>query len=329
MIRRFYVLPLKADVSEAKLDEFLRALSDSDRFIPGLLNSSAGVDFDSRTVLWENTFVDEETYSGPYMVHPYHIATLDNYVMADSPECVTQDIYTTRYQLPGAIPHIERGIRRVVMMNLAEAAEASTIETLAAHSEGIATTVFRPDDVGWVSGKGRPWTHLWEQGFIDRAALDHYLNTREGIACSSLEGFKRLGVRVESLKILTCSFELKPAHAQSPVDVALEPSTTLYTITAHTAIDDVDAYVELLERYYDPYVVGGGGTLVHRWRTVDHAYGGAEVQSTWRLDSVAAYTDMRAKTGSDPGWNVFVRDAMPLVKGGSRRFYRILSLSSP
>ena len=32
------------------------------------------------------------------MVHPFHIAAIDNYVMADSPECLTQDIYATRFQ---------------------------------------------------------------------------------------------------------------------------------------------------------------------------------------------------------------------------------------
>jgi hypothetical protein len=322
MIRRFYILPLKADVSEAKVDEFLRSLSDSDRFIPGLMNSAAGVDFESRTVVWENSFVDQETYSGPYLVHPYHIATLDNYVMADSPECVTQDSYTTRYQLSADIPEIHSGIRRLVLMNLADGADCSTIQEVAAEATGMAISVFRPDDVGWVSVKGRPWTHIWEQGFFDRAALRDYLHTREGIACSSLEGFHRLGVQVDSLNILTYAFELRPADAQSPVEEVVDASPALYAITARTRIDDVDAYIELLERCYDPFMVNGGATLVHRWRTVDHAYGDAEVQSTWQLDSVAAYSQVRARTISDPGWNGFVRDAMPLVRGGSRRFYR-------
>ena len=40
-------------------------LSAADRFIPGLLDSSAGVDLDSPTVIWENTFIDEASYSGP------------------------------------------------------------------------------------------------------------------------------------------------------------------------------------------------------------------------------------------------------------------------
>src|SRR5215467_4319024 len=148
MIKRFYILPLHGDVSEAKLREFLAALSDADRFIPGVLNSSAGVDFDSRTVVWENAFVDEETYSGPYMVHPYHLGTLDNYLMSDSPERLTYDSFTVRYQLPDAAPpRLDHGIRRVLLMKLTEPADASTVEALAAQPTHMATSVFRPDDV--------------------------------------------------------------------------------------------------------------------------------------------------------------------------------------
>ena len=74
-------------VPDVKAQEMIAVLDAADRFIPGLLDSSAGVDLDSRTVLWENTFVDEASYSGPYMVHPYHIGAIDNYVMPDSPFC--------------------------------------------------------------------------------------------------------------------------------------------------------------------------------------------------------------------------------------------------
>jgi hypothetical protein len=319
MIRRFYILPLNPGVGEAQVQDFLRTLNTADQFIPGLLDSSAGVDFDSRTVLWENTFVDEATYSGPYMVHPYHAGAIDDFVMADSPLCVTHDIYTTRYQLPGEIPRIEKGVRRLVLMNLAEGADAAALEALAARPQGMATSVFRPDDVGWVSAKGRPWTHIWEQGFTDLEALGRYLATRDGVTTSSLEGLKRLGVDVAGLKILACPFALKPA--QSPVPITVESCPTFYTITARTAPEDVDAYVGLLETCYDPYVAEAGGKLVQRWRTVEQGYGLAEVQSTWEIKSVAAYHDLRLKTGGE-NWKRFVRDAMPLVKGGSRRFYR-------
>ncbi len=322
MIRRFYILPLKPGLSDAKVDELLRGLDESDLFIPGLVDSSAGVDLASRTVVWENNFVDEESYSGPYMVHPYHIATLDNYVMMDSPECVTHDIYTTRFRVPDGLPRVERGIRRVVLMNVADGSDLSALEALAVPSDDVVTSTFRPDDVGWVSGKGRSWTHVWDQAFADGAALQRYLRTREGVATSSLEGVKRLGADVRSIKVLTFPFMLKSVSAQTPAPMPVDDLPVLYGITVRLASFDVDTYIELLERHYDPYIADGGGELVHRWRSVDQAYGEVEVQSIWQLESMASYSDIRVATLSNPGWNVYVRDAMPLVKSGTRRFYR-------
>ncbi|MCG2621243.1 hypothetical protein LVY72_04865 [Arthrobacter sp. I2-34] len=321
MIRRFYVMPLNPGATEERIDEFLKALSDSDRFISGLLDSSAGVDLDTRTVVWEMTFVDEETYTGPYMVHPYHMATLDNYLIADSPESLAHDIDTTRYTLPDSVPRLEEGVRRVVLMKLPEGTDTSMLETLAAQGEGMAASVFSPDNVAWrFPTKDLNWTHVWEQGFTDMAALNHYLKTAEGIACSSLEGFKRLGIDARSLKILTYPFKLKPA--QSPPNIPSEPFPILYTITARTALEDVDTYIDLLERDYDPPLADVGAKLLHRWRTVDHAYTEAEVQSTWQLDSVAAFSDLRIMTVTNPSWNRFVLEGMPLVRSGTRRFYR-------
>jgi hypothetical protein len=319
MIRRFYILPLKPAVGDGEVEEFIQALSAADRFIPGLLDSSAGVDFESRTVLWENGFVDEATYTGPYMAHPYHAATIDTYVMADSPGCLTHDTFTVRYQSPEGLARDESGVRRLVLLNLAEGADASVLEALAETPAGMMRSVLRQDDIGWVSAKGRAWSHVWEQGFADRGALDRYLRTREGIETASLEGLKRLGLDVVGLKILACPFALKPAETppRPPSDIF----PTFYTITARTAVADVEAYVGLLEACYDPYVAGAGGKLVRRLRTVDHGYELAEVQSTWEIRSVAAYHDMRLRTGTED-WKRFVRDAMPLVRGGARRFYR-------
>jgi hypothetical protein len=322
MIRRYYILPLRSGVADTKVHELLDVLRAADRFIPGLLDSSAGLDLDSRTVLWENTFVDEASYAGPYMVHPFHIGAIDNYVMADSPECLTNDIYTTRYQTPDATQRTRHGIRRVLLLNVEADADAAAIEALAARPEGMAASAFGADDVGWVSAKGRAWTHVWEQAFTDTAQLQQYLATRDGVACSSLEGFTRLGVHLRSLKIFTCPFGLTPAEQQSPPATPPDESPVLHTITARTAVDDADEYVELLERHYDPFMVGAGAPLLHRWRTVALGYLEAEVHSTWQLPTLAAYSDLRAKTYADPGWNTFVRDAMPLVRGGSRRFHR-------
>jgi len=322
MIRRYYILPLRPGMPEAKVDEFMDVLGAADRFIPGLRESSAGYDPDARTVVWENAFVDEESYSGPYMVHPFHIGAIDDFVMADSPDCLTQDIYVMRYQTPDPTQRLRHGIRRVLLLNIDDEADAATLAAIAARGEGMATSGFGGDDIGWVSAKGRAWTHVWEQAFTDTAQLERYLASRDGIACSSLEGFTRLGLKVRSLKVFTVPFSLTPIEQQTPPATPADDGPLFYSITARLAADDLDEYVALLERLYDPFMEGTGASLAHRRRTELVGYLDAEVQSTWQLDSFAHYCDIRAKTYADPAWNDFVRDAMPLVRGGSRRFHR-------
>jgi hypothetical protein len=207
-------------------------------------------------------------------------------------------------------------------MNVEDATGASAIASLAARGEGMAASAFGADDVGWVSAKGRAWTHVWEQAFDDLAQLHRYLATRDGIACSSLEGFTRLGIHLGGLKVLTCPFELTPVDEQTPPATQHDDTPALYTVVARTALDDADPYITLLERLYDPFMDACGSPLVHRWRTVDQGYLEAEIHSTWQLESVAAYSPLRAQTYADPGWNEFVRDAMPMVRGGTRRFHR-------
>lgn len=320
MIRRFYIMPLNHGVEDAQAAELLEVFGATDAFIPGLLASAAGLDLHSRTAVWENVFVDEQTYAGPYMDHPYHGASLDSYLMADSPELLTHDIFTVRYELPGEIPGIDKGIRRLVLMNISDDADLAAMEALADAPADMATSVLCADNVGWVSPKGRAWTHIWEQGFADMEALKRYLATREGIHCASVEGLKRLGVKVDALKILTYPFELKPAPTPAPMPA--DDTPVFYSITARTAIADADAYVALLENHYDPYMADAGGKLIYRWRTVAEGYLEAEVQSAWELPSMAAYTGARIKTGSDARWTQYVRDAAPLIRGGTRRFWR-------
>lgn len=321
MIRRYYILPLRPGVPDAKVRQLTDVLRAADQYIPGLKDSSAGVDFDSKTVLWENTFVDEASYSGPYMVHPYHIDAIDGYVMADSPECITNDIYTARYTTTDATQTQRSGIRRVLFLNVSSDADVAALAALAAQPAGIAASAFGGDDVGWVSAKGRAWSHVWEQAFTDTAQLDRYLRTPDGISCSSLEGFWRLGIHLPSLKIFTFPFELTSPDQQTPPAPPRDDKPVMYTITARTVLADVDRYVELVERLYDNYMAGCGSKLVQRWRTVEQGNLEGEVHSTWRLDSLAAYSDVRLKTYADPIWNEYVRDAMPLVHSGTRRFY--------
>ena len=323
MIRRFYVLPLDRGVSDLKADELLTALTESDRFISGLTDSFAGIDVDSRTIVWEMTFRDEETYAGPYMVHPYHVATIDSYLLGDSPERLSHDFAAMRYRIPDGTPHLKEGIRRVLLMNLADGADTSILEALADRSEGTATSVFSSDDIAWRSSKGLrglTWTHVWEQGFVDLAALNEYLTTPDGVACSNRDGLRRLGADVQSLLVLTYPFSLTAAPRDP--DVPTDDQPFLYTITARTSVQDAEPYIRLLEQEYDVALAEVGAKLQSRWRTLDDAYLEAEVQSTWQFDSMVSFKDFRSAMTTDPSWNRFVLNAMPLVRSGTRRFYR-------
>lgn len=300
MIRRFYVLPLDAGLSTAQVDDFVTALSESDRFIPGLLDSFATVDLDGHTVVWEMTFQDEETYTGPYMTHPYHVATLDNYLLGDSPQRVAHDFGAARFRVSEDAPRQTSGVRRLVQLKLSDGADASAIEDIAARGAGMAASRFAADDLEWRSAKGLSWTHAWEQTFTDLAQLESYLRTPEGIACSSRDGFRLLGVDVATLRILTYPFELRPAPVPPPTPDDSTP--LLYTVTARVAPENVDVFVALLESEYDKSLAQAGASLVQRWQTIEQGYRETEIQSTWRLESLATFRDFRTRTvgGHDP-----------------------------
>ena len=320
MIRRFYIMPLNHRATPEKVAEFIDVYDACDRFIPGLSASAAGLDFGGETVVWENVFDSEETYSGLYMIHPYHGASLDSYLMADSPELLTHDIFTVRYELPGDIPRIDSGIRRLVLMNLSEGTEGLAEKYLSERPEHAATTVFSRDNVKWVSPKGKAWTHILEQGFYDEEALDSYLETAHGIATSSKDGLRRHGIDIDALKIFTYPFELK--EPQQPDPLPAEDGPAFLSITAQLEIGDVAAYVSLIQTSYDKHIEANGGRLVQRLRSVDQGYLGAEVQSIWELPSMAHYNPMRFSTGGDANWNRYALESTTLVKGGTRRFYR-------
>lgn len=320
MIRRFYIMPLNRGLTQDQVDELVDGMNATDEFLDGISDSWTGLDEDSDTAIWENNLIDEEMYSGPYMFHPYHAGTLDEYLMGDSPRCWTHDTFTVRYVMEDNAPRPESGIRRLMLMKIPEDADLSALEALAASPADMTASVFRADTVGWVSPKGRAWTHVWEQSFADRSALESYLQSREGKLSASIEGLKRLGIQLDALKIFTYAFDVTKPQGAKPLSD--EPFPTFYAINARLKIEDADTFVELLRTCYDPYVSDAGGKLSQRFRTVEAGYPWVEVQSIWELESVAAFHGLRMKSGSDPRWTRFVTDAMPLVLEGTRRFYR-------
>ncbi len=320
MIRRFYIMPLNAGLTKEQVDELVSGMNATDEFLDGISDSWTGLDEDTATAIWENNLINEEMYSGPYMHHPYHAGTLDEYLMADSPRCWTHDTFTVRYMMDDDQPRPEKGIRRLMLLKIPEDAGTAELEALAASPAHMSASVFKADTIGWVSPKGRAWTHVWEQSFADREVLKTYLQTRDGQATTSMERLKRLGVDLDALKVFTYSFDVSERKHAKPISDEEIPA--FYALTARLKIDDADTFIDLLRTCYDPYVTEAGGKLHQRFRTVEAGYPWVEVQSIWELKSVAAYHDLRMGTGRHPGWTRFVTDAMPLVIDGSRRFYR-------
>lgn len=322
MIRRIYVMPVNPRTSANTVSEFVRALNDADLHIPGMRDSFAAVEASSNTVVWEMVFQDEETYTGPYMVHPYHIATLDNYLLADSPERITHNIGATRYRMPPSVLRLQEGVRRIILLQVPEGASTAAIEGLVAKDDLMAASTWAADDLAWRSSKGLNWTHVWEQTFTDGSALDQYLKTPEGVASSTRDGLRYIGANVSSLRVLSYPFVLKSMTPSPAAPTGQSP--VLYSMTIRTALEDFGAFIDILETDYDPSLARVGGTLIHRWRTLDGAYSDPEVQSLWRLDSLTTFKDFRSATvaGADESWNRFVTYGMPLVRSGARRFYR-------
>lgn len=320
MIRRHYVLPLRMDAAPGAVDEMLDVLSNADRFIPGLLDSSAALDDGGRTVLWENTFVDEAAYTGPYMTHPYHVAAIDDFVMPDSPTALVFRSYAARFTLDDATQTLRSGIRRVVLLSLDTDDQVGAIAGLAEAPTSMATSAFGTDDVGWVSGKGRAFTHVWEQGFTDRGQLDAHLAAPDASGPTQLAG---LGLDEDSIEIFTCPFELRPTTDQNPSPAPPDDVPLHYVLTHRVEAADLPAFLDLLETHYDSFMADHGAPLISRTRTVDGGYPVAEIESTWRVESLAAYNAMRSGLAMATGWGLFVRDSIPLVRGGRRRFLRM------
>jgi len=317
MIRRFYILPLDHGVSDENAQDLARSFSDADLFIDGLWESASGVDLDSRTVIWEHNFIDEETYAGPYMVHPYHCQTLDHFLLPDSPGRISHDFFTARYTIPKDSKRLGKGIRRVLLLHIEEGSDLSSLENFDAEGAGMAMSVFSPENVAWVSVKGRSCTHIWDQGFADMTALERFLMSPVGLETSSREGLRRMGVNVERLQIFTYPFELK--DRQVPAELS-KASPIFYSMTAQLDPKDVDTFVALLEQDYDPFLAEHGTKLVHRWRGVEGSSALLDVQSVWQLESFDVFSQWRIPLNLRD--NHFLREAMSLAKGGSRRFYR-------
>jgi len=195
-LRRFEMYSLRDGASAAGVARLREALRDCGSFIPEVLHSAVGsnVEPTGLHLVWEHAYASDEAYRR-YMVHPFHAAVLDRFLLADSPERVTSDnglgAGLVGYACDGAPFAVAAGVRRVVLLRLADDAEPARVEAFAGalravplEARQMRLSVFAAntlatrwfDGVSPIGGAPAAWSHVWEQGFATLADTQAYLD---------------------------------------------------------------------------------------------------------------------------------------------------------
>lgn len=217
MLRRFEIYSLDPAAPPAAVERLRVALRDSPRYIPEVRHSAVGDNLADSPVrlAWEHAYDSPEAYRR-YMVHPYHAAILDRYLLADSPERVTSsnglEVGLAGYAWADDRFALASGIRRLVFVDLRSAEELDVARVAdraaSAPSEvpGLAVSVFAENSMAarWFDGESVTataprWSHIWEQGFADEAAYDAYaaahgLREGEGAEVARMPGVAEVAV---------------------------------------------------------------------------------------------------------------------------------------
>jgi hypothetical protein len=222
MLRRFEVYALRPDAPAHRVRDLESACRRCGEFIPEVLDGAVGRNLSDAPIelVWEHAYASPEAYRR-YMVHPYHAAVLDRYLLPDSPERIVIDgplaagLFGYACDTPSY--RMDTGLRRIVLLRLEADASAAdvarvgrTLEDTRHAAVDMAVSVFAANTMGaaWFDGvtpvMGPPrWTHLWEQGFPSLDALDAY---RHGE--STMAGVERAGWAEWMGGIVTRSAEL-------------------------------------------------------------------------------------------------------------------------
>ena len=160
------------------------------RYIPELLHSALGRNLSAAPldVIWEHAYESPAAYQR-YMVHPYHAAVLDRFLLRDSPECIVADsplgdAGLVGYSCEGTPYRMSEGVRRVTLLGVDEAASPGAVHEL---ELALCVPAGRGNDrvhggrntMGsrWFDGvtpitAPSQWTHIWEQGFDSMRDLE-------------------------------------------------------------------------------------------------------------------------------------------------------------
>jgi hypothetical protein len=217
----------------AALEKACRRCGD---FVPDVLFSRVGRNRSDAPVdlVWEHAFASPESYRR-YMVHPFHAAVLDRYLLHDSPERVVTDdelgAGLVGYHCDGPVFVMGGGVRRLLLLRVDRgAAEADVLrltEILAdapAQVDHMTVSVVAANSLAraWFDGVTpvgpRPrWTHLWEQGFPTTDALEDYREGSSTPARADRADWKDVaGGLVEEAMSVHYDLDVVPAEVVAP-----------------------------------------------------------------------------------------------------------------
>ena len=201
MLRRFEMYAVARDPADDAVRAFETACRRGGEFIAEISHSTVGWNLSDAPVqlVWEHAFASPYAYQR-YMIHPFHAAVLDRYILPDSPERVVSDndlgAGLVGYHCDGPVFEMRGGVRRILLLRLTRQATPGAVRRMEealrdapAAAEQMIMSVVGANTLGaaWFDGVtpmgGRPrWTHLWEQGFVDRDGLDAYRHGGSALA---------------------------------------------------------------------------------------------------------------------------------------------------
>jgi hypothetical protein len=185
---------IRSDVDPRAVEAMEAAFLRAGRYIPELLHSAVGRNLSAapRDVIWEHAYESPAAYQR-YMIHPYHAAVLDRFLLRDSPECITTDSSLSDaglvgYSCEGTPYRMSEGVRRVTLLSVDEAAPPAAVQELelalgraSRHTAGMTVCTVARNTMGscWFDGvtpitAPSQWTHIWEQGFETLGDLERY-----------------------------------------------------------------------------------------------------------------------------------------------------------
>lgn len=91
---------------------------------------------------------------------------------------------------------------------------------------------------------------------------------------------------------------------------------------------DTDRYLELLDKQLVPSAKKRGMDLVACWHTRPDLGEDVTVMTVWSVKGdYAEWNELRKRAVLDPAWHQWLEEALPLRKGGTRRFYHPAAFS--